>query len=495
MRASLPAPSRRRRRLLPALAGFVVALVVCLTVPLPIGWLINLGGAAFFPVDSRLRVHVGGATFRWALGGDRVRMEFEQMDTTVQGRPLAKFDRTVVEFDKAALWRGLVRPRRIFVRGASAVIDFTAGGALRILMSERTDPAASVAPAELLVLMAPLLPKVGEQSELVLERLGVECIVGTERWRIAGGSRLLVSHDPAGPLRIKGATSLGGDGREPVPATLEAAIVPAEARAHFSLAIPEFQLRRLHPRDVPDEAVPGTMALSVSGSVDLANGDVQAGQIAWSVQDARIPIVPDAPALPLERMVVHGKLERRGTELHGALERGELRLAGAAVQVRKLEVALMSQLRVDWETDVQGVAGTSLLPYFPAELLTKASWLGPLLRASAVSEVRSTGQAAFLRQGLIASEVHELRFRQALSLAVAGETLRAEITAEKAAGAPLRATVQVPPFVVRRLAPALPAAWRLQQMDVPVQLDAHAHLTGDGRLIDAEARVAAAAGR
>src|SRR4051794_15250421 len=106
---------RRFRRLLIALLGLALAGVVLASLPLPIGWAIELAAGWNVPPGAGATVRVDGARLRWRPWRETALIQIARTTVQVRGKPLASIGDTLIEINKSELRHGHYVPRRFTV--------------------------------------------------------------------------------------------------------------------------------------------------------------------------------------------------------------------------------------------------------------------------------------------------------------------------------------------------------------------------------------------
>lgn len=471
-----------------------LALGWLLFLPVPLSWAINLGFRWFIPLDPRVQLRVDSATFRWRAGRDTAQVDLSGVAAFVRGRPLASFAHATVEMDKAAARHGRYAPRLVVISGARAVIDATPQGAVHALAASPTASLPPTASQRTLLAFAPVLPEAGAQSRVTIRGFAIDYVLPTLAWQLDAGVEATLTHDRSGDVTLDGAFALGATGQEPVHATLRALMGLKSERVDVSLDVPEFRLSRMPTLPGVASTLTGTVATSLTGSLDYATGNLLGGSVDFALRDAHFPVVPGGPSVTLERIDLRGRLERRGDTLTGSLERGEVVLEGARLLLRRLSASFGAHSRLEWESELSDFSGARIQPHLPPALLAREPWLARVFREFAIANVNSRGRATLERDPRGAWAIRELSVQQQMRASLAGEPLHLEIGAAKAENLPISATVRLAPFEVRRVARAFPGEWRLSLGALPVELEGSARLAPSGLLLDARAVLTAGRG-
>lgn len=498
------APSGWRRRLkrfaLAALIGAALLALAFLCLPLPIGWAVNLAARLALPPEPGLGARVESATFRWQLGRDTARVEFTGLRAEVKQAPLAAIRGITIEIDKGAAWRGFYAPRLVVVSAPHVTVDTRSAGAFSLLQSAAgpagagAPPApAAAAPTASLAVFAPFLPAPGGEARLRIDELRVDYVFTGLKWSVLGRIDTNVSRQ-GDDVRARTTAHLG-TGERPIAGTLEFDASLATGRVAARVSLPELRTTDLPALPGGDLPFTGTLALATRFEGDYATRALLAAEVDFSLRDGALKLATlPGPPVALERLAIRGRAERRGGELWAELERGELLVEGARLEVRKLAASLVPRARVTWEAALADVAGARLGLRLPDTLRAALPWAAGLLEQSALARLDSRGTAIVVRNRDGALVCDEVEAVQRLAVHIAGEALGAELVARQQPGAPIEIEARLDPFEPAKLAPAFPREWPIAAAAFPLRAELSARASAAGELLAAQARLTLGAG-
>mgnify|MGYP000905521412 CR=1 FL=1 len=481
-------PPRRRRiprlALAALLAGTLLLAALALTLlPLPLAWAFNHGAQWILPVDSRVRLRADEAVLRWRWGEPEAEIAFAGLTVGVEGRPLATFGRGRLGLDKRAAWRGRYLPRWLDVEGLDAVVDVTPTGAVHALASAPEGPATpgdgGVAPT--LLALSLLLPDSGGEGQVQIRGLRTSCVFPGLRWELNADVSAKVAHEPGGAARLAGRLALAAADGAHVIAEVTAVARPEAGVLEFDVRLPPFRVRAAPspPDQLPP--TPGTVALSLQGSVDAASGAWREGRADLVLDRWLLPLGPGGATFGLDRAEWRGRWAASEGGLTVETEKAEVAGEGAAVTFETLDAWLGAESRVRWKAGLRHAAARRFGALLSDSFARNQPWVFAIWPELVVEQVAAEGEAVFQPPTRGGFAIRRLSARHELMATVGGTPLRATLTARPAEQGGVAVRIESEPFALGRIVRLLPAHWSAARVDAPLRGRVDAHFGIDGR--------------